>query len=188
MTSSQRSLLMSTSYTIATEACGGNEDAERDDRAREGTPRRRERAAAAGSLRSAGAGGGGRLRRAAAISYAAYRVLYRRYQISPGAYVSLPSFDDLLTELGYDYRVTDREGNSPADSRRSSLAPKRGSGHRCTASQNTSSQPWNTTIRPMKRTPGNCRASRSSARYRSSCAVASRTAAATPASSADSPP
>ena len=29
-----------------------------------------------------------------AISYAAYRVLYRRYQISPGAYVSLPSFDD----------------------------------------------------------------------------------------------
>ena len=49
-----------------------------------------------------------------AISYAAYRVLYRRYQISPGAYVSLPSFDDLLTELGYDYRVTEREGNSPA--------------------------------------------------------------------------
>ena len=49
-----------------------------------------------------------------AISYAAYRVLYRRYQISPGAYVSLPSFDDLLTELGYDYRVTEREGNSAA--------------------------------------------------------------------------
>ena len=49
-----------------------------------------------------------------AISYAAYRVLYRRYQISPGAYVSLPSFDDLLTELGYDYRNTEREGNSPA--------------------------------------------------------------------------
>ena len=49
-----------------------------------------------------------------AISYAAYRVLYRRYQISPGAYVSLPSFDDLLLELGYDYRVTEREGNSPA--------------------------------------------------------------------------
>ena len=49
-----------------------------------------------------------------AISYAAYRVLYRRYQISPGAYVSLPSFDDLLIELGYDNRVTEREGNSPA--------------------------------------------------------------------------
>ena len=49
-----------------------------------------------------------------AISYAAYRVLYRRYQISPGAYVSLPSFDDLLTELGYDYRITEQEGNSPA--------------------------------------------------------------------------
>ena len=49
-----------------------------------------------------------------AISYAAYRVLYRRYQISPGAYVSLPSFDDLLLELGYDYRNTEREGNSPA--------------------------------------------------------------------------
>ena len=49
-----------------------------------------------------------------AISYAAYRVLYRRYQISPGAYVSLPSFDDLLTELGYNYRITEREGNSPA--------------------------------------------------------------------------
>ena len=35
---------------------------------------------------------------------------------------------------------------------------------RRTASQNTSSQPWNTTIRPMKRTPGNCRARRSSVR------------------------
>ena len=49
-----------------------------------------------------------------AISYAAYRVLYRRYQISPGAYVSLPAFDDLLTELGYDYRVTELTGTSPA--------------------------------------------------------------------------
>ena len=49
-----------------------------------------------------------------AISYAAYRVLYRRYQISPGAYESLPSFDDLLIELGYDYRMTDREGDHPA--------------------------------------------------------------------------
>ena len=49
-----------------------------------------------------------------AISYAAYRVLYRRYQISPGAYVSLPAFDDLLTELGYDYRVTELTGDSPA--------------------------------------------------------------------------
>ena len=49
-----------------------------------------------------------------AISYAAYRVLYRRYQISPGAYVSLPAFDDLLTELGYDYRVTELTGASPA--------------------------------------------------------------------------
>ena len=50
-----------------------------------------------------------------------------------------------------------------------------GCGHRRTASQNTSSQPWNTTIRPMKRTPGNCRASRSSARYRRSCVCASST-------------
>ena len=58
---------------------------------------------------------------------------------------------------------------------------------RRTASQNTSSQPWNTTIRPMKRTPGNCRASRSSARYRWSCAVASAAAAATPDSSTGSP-
>ena len=33
-----------------------------------------------------------------------------------------------------------------------------------TASQNTISQPWNTTARPTNRTPGNCRASRSSAR------------------------
>ena len=33
-----------------------------------------------------------------------------------------------------------------------------------TASPYTSSQPWNTMIRPMKRTPGNCRARRSSAR------------------------
>lgn len=49
-----------------------------------------------------------------AISYAAYRVLYRRYQVSPGAYLSLPSFDELLTELGYDYRFTEREGNHPA--------------------------------------------------------------------------
>ena len=49
-----------------------------------------------------------------AISYAAYRVLYRRYQISPGAYESLPSFDDLLIALGYDYRMTDREGDHPA--------------------------------------------------------------------------
>ena len=37
-------------------------------------------------------------------------------------------------------------------------------GHRRTSSQYTSSQPWNTTIRPVKRTPGNCRANRSSAR------------------------
>ena len=54
-------------------------------------------------------------------------------------------------------------------------------GHRRTASQYTSSQPWNTTIRPMKRTPGNCRASRSSARYRRSCACASSTTVVTAA-------
>ena len=32
--------------------------------------------------------------------------------------------------------------------------PPHCAGQRCTSSQNTSSQPWNTTTRPMKRTPG----------------------------------
>ena len=40
--------------------------------------------------------------------------------------------------------------------------------------------------RPVNRTPGNCRPKRSSPRYRSSCAVASVTAAATRGSSTDS--
>ena len=49
-----------------------------------------------------------------AISYAAYRVLSHRYRDSPGAEQSLPSFDRLLEELGYD-KANDRPyGTGPA--------------------------------------------------------------------------
>lgn len=51
---------------------------------------------------------------AAAISFAAYRVLTDRFESSPGAAVSLASFDDLMERLGYDPSFTSTEGNSPA--------------------------------------------------------------------------
>jgi hypothetical protein len=49
-----------------------------------------------------------------AISYACYRVLSARFAASPGAPVSLPLFNSLLSDLGYDAGVTETEGASPA--------------------------------------------------------------------------
>ncbi len=54
--------------------------------------------------------------RSEAISYAVYRVLKHRFQNSPGAEESLASFDDLMTNLGYETEVvsTDYSDGSPA--------------------------------------------------------------------------
>lgn len=52
--------------------------------------------------------------RAEAISYAAYRVLAQRYQISVKAATSLASFKARMTALGYDFNVTTTTGNTPA--------------------------------------------------------------------------
>jgi len=51
-----------------------------------------------------------------AISYASFRILTHRFQFSPGAAESLPSFVALMEELGYDPLVTftDYAGGSPA--------------------------------------------------------------------------
>ena len=49
-----------------------------------------------------------------AISYAAYRVLRSRYRNSPGAIETIPRFDALLAQLGYDGSVTTTTGTSPA--------------------------------------------------------------------------
>ena len=49
-----------------------------------------------------------------AISYSSYRILSARFANSPGARVSLPSFDAKMAELGYDIDFTDVTGNSPA--------------------------------------------------------------------------
>ncbi len=49
-----------------------------------------------------------------AMSYAAYRLLVWRFRNSPGAILSLPTFDALMAELGYDPAVTTTEGGSPA--------------------------------------------------------------------------
>ena len=49
-----------------------------------------------------------------AISYAAYRVLYARYLTSPGAYLTVPKFDELFDSFGYDYADVRLEGNDPA--------------------------------------------------------------------------
>lgn len=51
-----------------------------------------------------------------AISYAAYRLMRHRFQNSPGADVSLPAFDNLMIELGYDisFTSTDYASGSPA--------------------------------------------------------------------------
>ncbi len=43
-----------------------------------------------------------RAAREEAISYAAYRLLKHRFANSPGAPVTLPLMDELLTDLGYD--------------------------------------------------------------------------------------
>lgn len=52
--------------------------------------------------------------RAESISYAAYRVLRARYVNSPGAAISLASFDARMASLGYDINVTTTVGNTPA--------------------------------------------------------------------------
>jgi len=49
-----------------------------------------------------------------AISYAAYRVLTHRYANATGGDVSLPEFDQTMTDLGYDPSFTDTSGDSPA--------------------------------------------------------------------------
>ena len=49
-----------------------------------------------------------------AMSYAAYRILSRRFANSPGATPSLASFDAKMTELGYDLNFVSTVGNSPA--------------------------------------------------------------------------
>ncbi len=51
-----------------------------------------------------------------AVSYAAYRLLKHRFQNSPGAAQSLPEFDALFTNLGYDasFTSTDYATGSPA--------------------------------------------------------------------------
>jgi hypothetical protein len=50
------------------------------------------------------------------ISYAAYRLLRHRFQFSPGAINSLPTFDSLMTDLGYDiyYTSIDYSNGNPA--------------------------------------------------------------------------
>ncbi len=50
------------------------------------------------------------------ISFAVYRILSHRFEFSPGAETSLPSFDSLMTELGYDkeFTSTDLSNNDPA--------------------------------------------------------------------------
>lgn len=48
------------------------------------------------------------------ISFAAYRVLRQRFASSPGAAISMPSFDARMTTLGYDRNFTSTVGNSPA--------------------------------------------------------------------------
>jgi hypothetical protein len=52
-----------------------------------------------------------------AVSYAAYRMLHHRYSTSPGADSSIPSFNALMFELGYDttYVATDYLNGRPAD-------------------------------------------------------------------------
>ena len=52
-----------------------------------------------------------------AVSYAAYRMLHHRYSTSPNAGTTLPRFNDLMLELGYDttYTATDYLNGGPAD-------------------------------------------------------------------------
>ena len=49
-----------------------------------------------------------------AISYAAFRLLEWRFLNSPGAVYTLPAFEALMDELGYDRGVVTTEGGSPA--------------------------------------------------------------------------
>jgi len=49
-----------------------------------------------------------------AISYAAYRIMLWRFSTSPGAGSSLPSFDQLMDQLGYDRSFDSTVGNTPA--------------------------------------------------------------------------
>ena len=49
-----------------------------------------------------------------AVSYAAYRVLYARYLGSPGAYLTVPNFDELFDSFGYDYTDFRLQGDDPA--------------------------------------------------------------------------
>lgn len=44
-----------------------------------------------------------------AMSYAAYRLLRQRFQFSPGVDVSLPAYNDLMNELGYDISFTSED-------------------------------------------------------------------------------
>ncbi|GJM24377.1 MAG: hypothetical protein DHS20C16_07920 [Phycisphaerae bacterium] len=48
------------------------------------------------------------------ISYAMYRILSWRFENSPGAAISLPTFDALMTTLGYDTNITTTGLNTPA--------------------------------------------------------------------------
>ena len=54
--------------------------------------------------------------RSETISYAVYRILKHRFQNSPGAEESLPAFDNLMADLGYDpgMESTDYSEGSPA--------------------------------------------------------------------------
>ena len=52
-----------------------------------------------------------------AVSYAAYRMLHQRYSTSPNAETTIPRFNALMLELGYDttYVATDYLNGRPAD-------------------------------------------------------------------------
>ncbi len=49
-----------------------------------------------------------------ALSFAAYRLLSHRFEISPGSEASQQAFDDLMLTLGYDTGDTGTDGNRPA--------------------------------------------------------------------------
>ena len=49
-----------------------------------------------------------------AVSYAVYRVLRHRFRNSPGALLTLPEFEALLIELGYDPEMEATDDGSPA--------------------------------------------------------------------------
>jgi hypothetical protein len=52
--------------------------------------------------------------RVEAISYAAYRILKRRFTVSPGAAASQAAFDAAMADLGLDTAFTSTDGDSPA--------------------------------------------------------------------------